>query len=485
MKLLRQYISLVVRLGRIKFGATGINKNIEYRRTIFYTFREWGGIYIKFLQILAGMSKFMEGWGGPREMEVFSQAPHEILNLNDYIDLNQFADVSSTPVAAGSFAQVYQGHLKTGEFVAIKILRPSIKKSLHRDLRTLNRLCKFFSRFLPQTVVDYNEAYSACAEMFLTETDYRREMANQAYFAKLYQGHPRVVIPKVYTELSSENVIVQDFITGPTLSEVMSKASPRKSASQLTYELTGSDLWEQIVVAGGEALYMAMCADYVYGDPHPGNIILLPGNRIALIDFGIIADRPRSHHAFYDWVKSYYDILDNCGDFQRLLETTVVCFCPDIALAMRRCDFDNADLLTILSEAISEKLNHDMNGDKSYVQSFKDGHLIEVFIKVINTKVLKVKIDMINFELIKAMQAFLGSVTILDNSEGHHGFADLMYRTMDYALTNSRLHGIPQDNVTTTCFGLTDSYELLVQTVSSLADNDEYVFDLISERIFA
>lgn len=485
MKLLRQYSSLIIKLAKIRFATSAINKNIEYRRTIFYTFRDWGGIYLKFLQILAGMSKFMEGWGGPREMEVFSQAPCEPLDLSQQIDLSQFTEVSPAPVAAGSFAQVYRGQLKTGEVVAIKVLRPSIQKSLRRDLKTLSHLCNFFTRFLPQTLVNYNEAYTACANMFLTETDYRREMANQEYFAKLYCNHPRVVIPRVYPELSSDTVIVQDFIAGPTLSDVMSQATANKSASQLTYELTGSDLWEQVVVAGGEALYMAMCADYVYGDPHPGNIILLPNNRIALIDFGVIADRPRSHRAFYDWVKSYYDILDNHGSFQELLETTVVCFCPDIALAMRRCNFDNADLLRILSEAISDKLSHELNGDTTFVQSFKDGHLIEVFIKVVNTQVLKVKIDMINFELIKAMQAFLGSVTILDNSEGHHGFSELMYKSMNYALASAETHGIPQDNVTTTCFSLTDSYELLVRTISSLADNDEYVFDLISERIFA
>ena len=485
MKLLRQYSSLVIKLVKIRFTTSAINKNIECRRTIFYTFRDWGGIYLKFLQILAGMSKFMEGWGGPREMEVFSQAPCEPLDLGQQIDLSKFAEVSSTPVAAGSFAQVYRGRLKTGEEVAIKVLRPSIQKSLRRDLKTLSHLCKFFTHFLPQTLVDYNEAYTACANMFLTETDYHREMANQEYFAKLYHDHPRVVIPQVYSELCSSTVIVQDFIAGPTLSDVMSQATSDKPASQIAYELTGSDLWEQVIVAGGEALYMAMCADYVYGDPHPGNIILLPGNRIALIDFGVIANRPRSHRAFYDWVKSYYDILDNRGSFQELLETTVVCFCPDIALAMRRCNFDNADLLRILSEAISDKLSHELDGDTTFVQSFKDGHLIEVFIKVVNTQVLKVKIDMINFELIKAMQAFLGSVTILDNSEGRHGFSGLMYKSMNYALARSQAHGVPQDNVTATCLSLTDSYELLVRTISSLADNDEYVFDLISERIFA
>ncbi len=484
MKTARRFAGLVWKLTKIACSEQP-NKDAEYRRTIFYSFKEWGGIYIKFLQVMAGASKFMEGWGGPREMEVFSQAPREELNLANYIDLNNFTQVSAEPVAAGSFALVYRGILRTGEDVAIKVLRPSIKNGLKHNLRILGYLCNFFTRFLPKTLVDYNEAYGACAKMFTLETDYRREMANQEFFAKLYHNHPRVVIPKIYRELSSSDVIVQDFIDGPTLADVMSKATPEKPASQLAQELTGSDLWEQIVVAGGEALYTAMCADYVYGDPHPGNIILLPSNRIALIDFGIIANRPRSHRAFFDWVQSYHDILDGQGGFKRLLETSVTCFCPDIALAMQRCNFGDADLLTVLSEAVTDKLDHEMNGNVSYLESFKAGHLADVFIKVVDTKVIEVEIDMVNFELMKAMQAFLGSVTILDNAEGRHGFAEIMYRSMDYAINNATLRGIPNDNVHNTRLGVTESYELLVRTISTLADNDEYMFNFVRERIFA
>ena len=484
MTAVRRYANLVWKLVKIACSKAP-NKDAEYRRTIFYSFREWGGVYIKFLQVMAGASKFMEGWGGPHEMEVFSQAPREELNLAGYINLANFTNVSPEPVAAGSFALVYRGTLTSGEDVAIKVLRPSIKKGLKRNLAILGHLCRFFTRFLPKTLVDYNEAYAACAKMFALETDYHREMANQEFFARFYQNHPRVMIPKIYRDLSTSDVIVQDFITGPTLADVMSQATPEKTAGQLAKELTGSDLWEQIVIAGGEALYTAMCADYVYGDPHPGNIILLPENRIALIDFGIIASRPRSHQSFYDWVESYYDILVAEGSFKRLLETSVICFCPDLALAMQRCNFGEDNLLTVLSDAVTEKLDHEMNGNMSYTESFKDGHLADVFIKVVGTKVIEVKIDMVNFELMKAMQAFLGSVTILDNSEGNHGFASIMQRSMEYALSNARLKGIPNDTVKSTRLSITDSYELLVKTISTLADNDEYMFDLVRERIFA
>lgn len=480
----RRYLRLILRLVRIRLSRTS-RKDCAYRQAIFENFREWGGVYIKFLQILGGSSKFLEGWGGPREMEIFSQAPRESLDLTGYIKPESFAWVSEEPVAAGSFALVYRGQLKTGEDVAIKILRPSIQQNLRSDLKALRRLCWLFSKFLPQYLVDYTEAYDAYAKMLILETDYRREMKNQKYFAEFYHNHPQIVIPKVYEELSSDQVIVQQFIAGPSLADVMSMATREKTATTITRELTGSNLWEQIVLVGGEALYTAMCAEYVYGDPHPGNIILLDNNRIGLIDFGILAQKPTSHEAYYNWVNSYYKIL--CGEdkFQELLETTVTCFCPDISLAMQKCRFGSENLLGVLAAAITEKLSQEMLGNTNYVESFRNGHLMDVFIQVVGTKVLNVKVDTVNFELLKAMQAFLGAVTILDNSEHGDAFSEIMLRSMDYALTNARATGVPHDTVKKTHYGLTESYELLINTVSSIADNDEYLFSLVQERIFA
>ena len=83
------------------------------------------------------------------------------------------------------------------------------------------------------------------------------------------------------------------------------------------------------------------------------------------------------------------------------------------------------------------------------------------------------------------MQAFLGSITILDNSEGNHSFAETMRRSVEYAITNARRKGIPHDSISKTCYSTTESYELLIRTISALADHDEYMFNLVRERIFA
>lgn len=480
---LKQYAKLIIKLGRIYFSNEH-NKDTEYRRTIFYELKSWGGVYIKFLQIIAGMSKFMAGWSGPAEMTVFSQSPFEEINLSNYVNLDNFLKVSPTPFAAGSFAQVYRGVLKNGEEVVIKILRPSIDATLKHDLKILRRLCWIFTKFLPKYVVDYNEAYDTCAKMFLRETNYDQERENQKYFAKLYENNLNVKIPKVYDELSNQKVIVQEFIAGPTLSDVMSMATPSLSATALTKQLTGSDLWQQVITAGGEALYMAMCADYVFGDPHPGNIVLLKENRIAFVDFGVVAEKPASHYDFAKWIEVYAEIIEGKAPFSKLLEATVTCFVPDMAIAMRRLVFDDGDLLKILADSVGEKLEHEMKDNQNFVELFANGHLMDVLLQVLSTKVIEVDIKQVNFELIKAMQAFLGSITILDNNESRGGFSDAMLHAVRYALAAAERTGITHDSVTMTRMTLTDSYELVINTLSSLASADEMVFQLVRERIF-
>lgn len=484
MRNIRRYTKLLIKLTRIRLSGT-TRKDVKYRKAIFENFREWGGVYIKFLQVLASSSKFLDDWGGPKEMRVFAQAPRELIDLNEYIKPENFAEISSEPVAAGSFAQVYRGRLFNGDDVAIKILRPSIQKNLKADLRSLKRICWLLSKFLPKTLIDYSDAYDAYAKILLQETDYRREIENQNYFFELYRHSSHIIIPKVYEQMSSNNVIVQEFISGMTLADAMSEATREKPVAEIVREKTGSNVWEQLVLAGGEALWTAMCANYVYGDPHPGNIILLSGNRIGFIDFGIIARCPTSHEAYYNWVKSYYGVLCGKDQTREFLETTLTCFCPDLSLAMQKCDLKNGNLLDALTAAITQKIYNEIARNTNYTQTFQDGHLVSVFVQLLDTRAFAVNVEELNLELLKAMQAFLGAVTILDNREGNHSFSRLMQRSMEYALANAQKTGVPHDAVRKTHYGLSESYELLINTISSLADSDEYLFNFVKEKIFA
>lgn len=475
---------LIKKLVKIYFSNIS-NKEIEYKKTLFYTLRDMGGVYIKFLQVLCTNQNFMEGWGTPLEYEVFHQTPKEQLTLSKYVKYSNFSYLEQKPFASGSFAQLYKGRLKTGEEVAIKILRPSVRKTLSSDLLKLEGIVKIANYFLPNGMINYKEAYSEFKRSCLLEVDYRREISNMKYFSKIYQDSNHVVIPRVYEEFCSRYVIVQEFIYGPTLADLISQIGKKGDLYSLNYRLTGSDIWKQITIAGGEALRTAIGEDYVFGDPHPGNIILLKENKIAFIDFGIIASKPTSQEAFYLWMKSYYDILSGSMDYGKLIQTTCMCFCPDMTNALKRCSLGH-DFFDSVSEAINKRskmvstINQEANG------IVEEGHLLVAFTKFIDNKnALNIKLDMTNFRLLKAMQAFICSVTAIDNAHGKKQFAQLMLDSMQYALSYCEERGVKSDMKYQTKYSLNESYELLISNLTSLAESDEVLFQSICERMFS
>jgi hypothetical protein len=479
-----QLLRLAKKLAKIRMSSAP-NKQAEYKRTMFYELKGMGGVYFKCLQIMSVTHKFLEGWAGPAEMSVFNQVPTEELNINQYIkNPAVFESYERQPFATGSFAQVYKGQLKTGQTVAIKVLRPSIANNLKRDIKYLKRLARLFAEFLPSTILDYRQVVAEFCANCLLETDYLREIENMKYFAGFYASHPYVVIPKVYEDLSSPVAIVQDYIAGPTFADALASRTATRPATQIAYDSTGSDLWVQMTIAGGEALRMAMQADYVFGDPHPGNIKLLPGNKIAFIDFGIIANKPTSQMAFYHWVQAYRDILSGTGGLEGLVEATLNCFCPDIAIALKTCrTSESRPILDTLAEAMASKFDN-MKGDTIVNDLAKNGHFFRLFTDVLDSgNALNVKLDTANFQLIKAMQAYLGSLTVLDNSETRDRFASAMLNAMDYALRYADVYGVENDMPLRSRFDRNQSYELLLDTVSSLAEGDQFIFQYLHDRM--
>ncbi|MDR1032940.1 MAG: AarF/ABC1/UbiB kinase family protein [Candidatus Nomurabacteria bacterium] len=479
-----QLAKLGKKLTVIKLSDTP-NKEAAYKRTMFYELKSMGGVFFKALQVMSVTYRFLEGWAGPKEMTVFNRIPTEEIDIDNYIkNKSVFRSYERTPFATGSFAQVYKGVLSSGETVAIKVLRPSIARNLKGDLKYLKRVAQLFAGFLPSTILDYQKVVGEfCANCSL-ETDYLREIENMKYFQTFYKDHPYVVVPKVYAELSGSDVIVQEFIGGPTFADVLVEHTPFRPATKIANELTGSNLWTQMIIAGGEALRMAMQADYIFGDPHPGNIKLLPGDKIAFIDYGIIANKPTSQWAFYEWVKAYHATLTGKGGLDALATASLNCFASDIAIALNTCELNDASpALDTITEALASKFDN-MKNDKIAKELAGNGHFFKLFTESLDGKnALNIKLDTANFQLIKAMQSYLGSLTVLDNSETRDRFAFAMQSAMNYALRYADIYGVKNDMPLRSRFNTNESYELLVDTVSSLAEGDQFIFKYINDRM--
>ncbi len=461
------------------------NKESLYKKALFYYLKDKGGVYNKFLQVLCITNKFMDGWGTTQEYKVFNQATSECIDLKKYIDISLLKSYDEKPIGIGSFAQVYRGVLKNGDVVAIKILKPSISNDLKRDLKRLGKLVSFVGLFMKNFIIDVKKAYQEFQETCLRETDYISEIANIDYFYELYSQHQYIKIPKVYHELSNSHVIVQEFIEGVSLADLMTNNNNEETLWDTCQKLTGSNIWLQLTVVGGELLRTAMTKDFVYGDPHPGNIILLKDNKVSFVDFGIVARKPISHRAFYDWTKSYYNILTSkkeSNNFYSIINTTCQCFCPDFINALNICT-DNK-IVDYISNALANKFNQVRPNNREFAELMDNGHMLKIFTQFMNNKnIFNLSMDMRNFSLIKAMQAFICTLSTIDSKFKSHNYTNLMIFSIEYALSAIENEEVPFDYIDNTKYSKSESLEIIDSILSSLAEGDEFLFQNIYKEM--
>jgi ubiquinone biosynthesis protein len=187
-----------------------------------------------------------------------------------------FAEFDPTPIASASIGQVHKARLKTGERVVVKVQHAGIESKVNEDLDVLSGLAQLaeqISEFKPYRPT------ANMAEMGRTlrrELDFGREERNLHQFAALFKDDPTICIPRAFTELSTPRVLTMDMIDGIPVSEPG------------LLEAAGLDRAE--VARRGAEIYMQMIFThgYFHADPHPGNLVLLPGNVIGLLDFGMV-----------------------------------------------------------------------------------------------------------------------------------------------------------------------------------------------------
>jgi ubiquinone biosynthesis protein len=205
--------------------------------------------------------------------EVASEIESELKHPMDAI----FSDFDKTPMAAASIGQVHRAQLKTGESVAVKVQRPNIRRIIEEDIDILLTLARLAERHLPDAeLYDPVGVVSEFARYIRQELDYTLEGRNMERFARNFADDDTVYIPKVYWNFTSGRVLTMELIAGIKVSQV---EELRKS---------GFDT-ERIAVKGAEAyLRQIFMYGFFHGDPHPGNIYVLPGEVIGFMDFGIV-----------------------------------------------------------------------------------------------------------------------------------------------------------------------------------------------------
>ncbi len=189
-----------------------------------------------------------------------------------------FAFVDPEPMASASIAQVHRARLASGDDVVVKVQRPGIEEQIRSDTDLLFYLARFLEGVIEETgIYTPTGIVTEFRAAMLLELDFENEARNIEEFARNHAERPYVVIPRLYRELSCRSVITLQELKGVKLNAVLEDP-----------EAAGVDR-KQLARHVMEASFHQLFSDGLFhGDPHPGNVIVMEGNRIGLLDFGLV-----------------------------------------------------------------------------------------------------------------------------------------------------------------------------------------------------
>ena len=276
---------LLERAGQIlQWGESRDIAHLEPERRMRLAFEELGPTFVKLGQMLSTREDLLPpSWTTELALLHSQVAPVPFDELLPHVakalgksPFEVFRDVEREPYAAASIAQVHRATLANGTPVILKIRRPGIEVKIDADLRLLAQLADLVEREM-QEARAYRpvEVVTQLRRSLDRELDLSVEARQTERFARNFAGDPNVLVPHVYLEWTSSVMNVQEHIQGirgDDLDAIVAAGLDRKLLAA-----RGADAVLKMILVDG----------FFHADPHPGNVMYLPGNRIALIDFGM------------------------------------------------------------------------------------------------------------------------------------------------------------------------------------------------------
>lgn len=188
-----------------------------------------------------------------------------------------FKRINKKPIGSASIAQVHKAYLKTGEEVVIKIQRKNLKKQIENDLD----LIEYLAHLIEKHIEEFREyepinLVQEIRKSIRRELDFEKEAQNIQTFHKYFKSDKNIVFPEVFPKFSSKNILTMSYekgIKADNLEKLTTEYCDRKIIAQ-----NGANaIFKQIFEYG-----------FFHADPHAGNILILPENKIAFLDCGMV-----------------------------------------------------------------------------------------------------------------------------------------------------------------------------------------------------
>jgi ubiquinone biosynthesis protein len=232
------------------------------------------------------------------------EAIQQLIEADSKQSLEQlFEHIEPKCLAAASVAQVHQARLKSGEKVAVKVIRPGIEKRIRKDLQLMYYFAaKIEKRFDFGRILGVVNLVKEFERTIFRELDMLTEAGHIERFSQSFADVQEIYIPKVYWPYTSKSVLVMEHIEGIKMDNV---AEIRRH---------GIDPNEVAMIGLRSFSRQLMAAGIFHADPHPGNTIVMYDGRVSLVDFGIVGYLDEETmlqiaHLFLGYAEHDYDMV--------------------------------------------------------------------------------------------------------------------------------------------------------------------------------
>ncbi len=313
---LQRFVSFGKRVLSFKKGPPPAEQRRGAPERLRIMFEELGPSFIKFGQVLSCRPDLLPvEYAGELCKLTDSVSPFPFEQAKEIVegDLGGpldafFLEFDAVPVAAASIAQVHKAVLLDGSEVMVKVQRPNIDRIIDRDVSILKGIAELMEAYVPEIAVHNPRGIvDEFSRTINRELDFFIEASNAVRLRRNFEGSTVLYVPRIHSDMTTRHILVLERVEGIRIDDFA--RIDREGYDRRAITKKGASAYFKMIFQDG----------FFHGDPHPGNIFILPDGRLALVDFGIMGRVTEENMQYFS--DTIIAIVER--DFDKLVEQYV------------------------------------------------------------------------------------------------------------------------------------------------------------------